>query len=414
MSTFSIPSISTKNPKEWYVWFRFSYLGKDITRKVRGGINRIKDKASRMQKAEQLRQQCEDWLKSGWNPITDPEFKLQKIRSHETRKDFYLIEALDFASNKKKLSKASRNNYRSMLNFIKKVAHQFGYHLLPVTDFNRGVCLNLIDACAEVRNFSNHNYNKHVAVLRAMFGELVQYSIVTSNPLADYRDKVVPESNKFEDYTPEDKKRIAKHLLNVHPQLFTIMSLVYHTGIRPKEILTLRVKDIDLETGIITIAPEEGAENSKTNNVRRVPINPHLEELLKKMELNRYPGSYYMFGAPSARHCDVYMREDGSRVFGVMRPDYLMPHPYTVKRDTITRLWKKLVMDDGPTGLSIKKHLYAAKHTGTDDKTDSGLDIRDMQVLYGHKSEAMTERYQKRKRETDAKREILAKSPAFV
>jgi hypothetical protein len=33
--------------------------------------------------------------------------------------------------------------------------------------------------------------------------------------------------------------------------------------------------------------------------------------------------------------------------------------------------------------------------------------------MYGHKSEAMTERYKKRKRQMEAKKEILEKSPGF-
>ncbi len=47
---------------------------------------------------------------------------------------------------------------------------------------------------------------------------------------------------------------------------------------------------------------------------------------------------------------------------GAMRSDYFTPSPYHVRRgDTITKLWKALVMDPPPTGLGIKKHLYAAK-----------------------------------------------------
>ena len=108
------------------------------------------------------------------------------------------------------------------------------------------------------------------------------------------------------------------------------------------------------------------------------------------------------------------MKENGKRVYGAMVSTYLTPNPTAVKRDTITKLWGKLVIDEPPTGLGIKKYLYAAKHTGTDDKTDQGLELSDIQVMYGHSSEAMTARYNKRKRENEAKREILAKSPEFT
>ena len=410
---YTMPEISIANPKDWYIWFRYTYNGKEVPRKFRDGINRIKNKVERMIQAEKNCQKYTDWLKAGWNPITDPEFKVQCIKPTVVRKDIYIQEGLTFAFGKKKLAGKSKSCYKSMLDFIQDIAVREGYHLLPLSEFDRGVCLNLIDECAKVRKFTNHNYNKHVAVLRSMFGELVQYKMLNANPLTDYREKEVAESNKYEDYTPEEKRRIHAHLTSVHPQMFTIMSIVYHTGIRPKEVLALRVEDINLKTLIITIAPEEGAENSKTLSIRRVPINPHLEELLGKMNLGKYPGHCFAFGAPLPRNCGSFTCPDGRRVHGAMRPDYFLPHPYPVKRDTITKLWKKLVMDDAPTGLGIKKHLYAAKHTGTDDKTDAGLELEDVQVMYGHKSAAMTARYNKRKREREAKKEILEKSPAF-
>jgi len=411
---YTVPIISISNAKDWFIYFRFTHEGVEYLRKFREGINRIKDKAERMTAAEQLCQNYTEWLKMGWNPITDPEYKLRLIKPNIAKKDLYLKQAIAFALSKKKLATKSRLAYNSMLAFIEEIAEIHGYDLLPIADFDRGVCLNLIDECAKVRKFTNHNYNKHVSVLRGIFSELVNYRMININPLSDFREKEVPESNLYQDYTEDEKARIAEHLLKVHPQLFIVMSLIYHTGIRPKEVLALEVGDISLDELIITIAPEEGSENSKTKNVRKVPINPHLYEQLVGLNLQDFPDEFYVFGTPMKRNCGSASKEDGNRVFGAMRTDYLTPNRFRIKRDTVTKLWKKLVIDEPPTGLGIKKHLYAAKHTGTDDKTDEGLALTDIQVLYGHSSEAMTARYKKRKRENEAKKEILAKSPAFT
>ncbi|MBS1603292.1 MAG: tyrosine-type recombinase/integrase [Bacteroidetes bacterium] len=170
--------------------------------------------------------------------------------------------------------------------------------MLPISEYDRGVCLSLIDECAKERQFSNHNYNKHVSAFRSMFSELVNCRILNLNPLVGYKDKDVPGSDFYQDYTEDEKTRIAKHLLAVHPRLFVVMSMVYHTGARPKEILALKVGDIDLQEYIITIAPEEGAENSKTGFVRKVPINPHLHKLLSGMNLDCFPSNYFAFGSP--------------------------------------------------------------------------------------------------------------------
>lgn len=69
-----------------------------------------------------------------------------------------------------------------------------------------------------------------------------------------------------------------------------------------------------------------------------------------------------------------------------------------------------LIIDE----LGINKKLYAAKSTGTDDMIDAGLLLQEIQILYGHSSEAMTKRYNKRKRLIQAKQSILEKAPSFV
>jgi integrase len=411
---YTAPTLSITNAKDWFIYFRFTHEGVEYLRKFREGINRLKERAERMVAAEELRQKYTEWLKMGWNPIIDPEYKLRLIKPNTVKKELYLKQAITFALSKKKLAVKSKLGYKSMFGFIEKVAIKNGYDLLPIAEFDRGVCLSLIDECAKERNFSNHNYNKHVSVLRGMFSELLNYRLININPLLDYREREVPESNLYQDYTEDEKARISEHLLTVHPQLFIVMSVVYHTGIRPKEVLALKIRNIDLNHLVITIAPGEGVENSKTKNIRKVPINPHLYRLLKGMNLNNYLAEYFVFGTALKRNSGSGRQANGNRVYGAMRSDYLTPNEFKVKRDTITKLWKKLIIDEPPGGLGIKKYLYAAKHTGTDDKTDQGLDLKDIQVMYGHSSEAMTARYKKRKRENEAKKEILAKSPQFA
>jgi len=129
---------------------------------------------------------------------------------------------------------------------MKEVAEKQGYSLLQIRQVDRGICLDLIDTCAEIRKFSNHAYNKYMGTLRSMFTELLNRRIVDVNPLHNYRARAVPESNKYESFTEDEKARIASHLLHCHYNFYRVMRVVYHTGIRPKEVLAVRVKDINL------------------------------------------------------------------------------------------------------------------------------------------------------------------------
>jgi integrase len=213
------PKISTSNPKDWSIYFRYTHEGKPHLLKYREGINRIKNKSQRMTEAQKLCQSRLEWLQMGWNPVIDPQFLLRRISSRKGVKEMLLNEALDWALSKKSIKGSSRN-----------------------------------DECSKARSFSNHNYNKYISCLRSMLSELLNYRLIAANPLLDFKDRVVPESNKYAAYTEDEKQAIEKHLLRVHPKLFVVMSVVYHTGIRPQEALELRITDIDLKAEIITIA----------------------------------------------------------------------------------------------------------------------------------------------------------------
>lgn len=406
-ANYTKPKIITANSNDWYVYFRFFHLGKWHPRKYREDLNRIKDLGERKREAEALLEAREIWLAAGWNPVADPKFKARSFKASNSKKEMFFNDAIDYAFSKKThLKKKSIADYRNILGFIKTTAAASGFSYLQMSAIDRGILLDLLDECSRIRKFSNHAYNKHADCLRSMLTTLVDYRIIDVNPLRDLKDKEVPESNKYAPYTDSEKKQIADHLKKVHPRLFVVMSVIYHTGIRNKETLSLKVKDIDLNNRIITIAPDMDANNSKTNSVRRIPINSHLFFLLKAMKLEKYPGEFFAFGSPriSPKNGGA-----GEKSINSMDQRYFTPSPVEVKRDTLTRLWEKLIIK----GLGINKYLYAAKHTGADDKVDAGLELSEIQILFGHKSEAMTERYNKRKRENSANKSLLDKSPSF-
>lgn len=425
---YTTPKLCTTDKKDWFVHFRFWHAGIWHPIKKRENINRIKDKTEKRKEGEALREAREIWLKAGWNPVIDPEFKLQKIKSTKQKQGMLWFEAMTLALSKKELADKSFLGYQSQLKFMQEQAELHGYSLLQITDVDRGTCLDLLDKCKEKRNFSNDNYNKHAETLRSMFTELLDRRIIDVNPLHQFRAKEVPESNKYQSYTEDEKEQIARHLLERHYGLYRVMELGYHTGIRPKEVLALKIDEIDLRSRFITIVPDFERENSKTNKVRRVPINRFLADMFGTMQLHKYPQNYYVFGSPfkpgqGNRGAGTQKRFEGidrpgkidnckysSGKSGAMRDDFLTPSPNPVKRDTVTKLWKKLIIDE----LGINKYLYGAKYTGTDDKIDAGLLLSEIQIMFGHASEAMTVRYNKRKRLIGAKTAILDKSPAFI
>ncbi|MCG2614919.1 site-specific integrase [Terrimonas sp. NA20] len=426
--SYTDPQISTSNPKDWFVWFRFYYAGKwHPVFKLREDLNRIKNKAARMKEAVALRDARHSWLKEGWNPVTDREYKMRNVRLLPQKKAMSVMAALKFGLSVKKIAKKSRLGYSSQLNIIEQAAIKHGFSGIEIKNFDRGLFLDLMGKVEEERikvegEFSNHSWNKYAATMRAMLTELVDQRVIDVNPLRDLRTKPVPESNKYERFTEDDKRDISAFLLANHFNLYRVMQVVYHAGIRPKEALALRISDVDMKRRMITIAPDEVEENSKTLSLRHVPINPHLYDLLNMLALHKFPDEYFVFGSPfqpgkgnrgagSQQWFDGISRGVGKKTgkSGAMRDDFLTPSAVQASRDTITKLWKKLIIDT----LGIKKHLYAAKHTGGRDMVRAGLKLTEIQLLYGHESPAMTKLYTEEVALMEVEEAVLKKAPSF-
>lgn len=431
---FSTPILCDTNKdgriaKEWFIFFTVTINGEKIERKRREGINRIKDLKQRRIEGEALAKARYEWLKAGWNPITDPKFQLRNLQqSTETTSEgqaskLPLPGALQWALNKKRLAKKSKLGYQSQLDAIVASINRLGYTNLPVTEFKRFHVKSILEQLAEdkeedfkkdlhsnkkrkARKLSNHGYNKYRDTIRTLCTELLEWEIIEYNPAIRITSKVVAESNMYAPLTTNEKRIVAEYLFKNHFRYLVCLMVIYHTGIRPKETLALKIPDIDLTSRTITIVPNLEEENAKTPKIRKVPICDELLDFLNELELHRYPADYYVFGSPFGiegnRGCF-----EGKR--GAKRPDYFLPSPNRVKRDTITNLWKHIVMEV----LGIDKHQYAMKHTGADDKILAGVDLDALRALYGHSSKRMTEKYTKEIKNV-YKKEIIEKSPSLT
>ena len=415
---YTHPVVCTTNPNDWYIYFEFFHNGKWHSLKKREGINRIKSLKQRRKEAELLAEARLIWLQSGWNPVQDPKFQLRNISTEEGLKAMPFNKAIDFALAKKDLAAKSRIDYRNQLEYVKQAAEKLGIAILPIAKVTRLHILEILTRLREDRKLSNHNYNKYRDTIRSMFTTLESWLAVEYNPATRIDTLRTTESNKYASLDKEEKMAITALLYKQHYRFFVYIQVLYHTGIRPKEILALRIKDINLKKQVITIVPDLERENSKTKTVRLVPVSDQLLPFLIELKLDECPPDHYVFGSPFKT--GMGNRGAGSEKWGTKeeqkktgrqgakRSDYFTPSACPIKRDTVTKLWKEIIID----GLGIHKHLYALKHTGADDKIVAGIDLDALRDLYGHRSKYMTETYAKKVKEVYST-QIRVKSPAF-
>ncbi len=294
------------------------------------------------------------------------------------------IDAIDFALSKCVLASKSKSCYTSAVKFFKESAKKLHFDRIQITQLKRMHIKLMLDELKQRRSWSNHAYNKYLGYFAGVLSRLVEYEIIEHNPAHKIKNLPLAETQKFVPLDESEKKILRVELTKIHPNFFTYLMVVYHTGIRPKEALALKISDVNFQRKIITIKPDLLLENSKTKSIRIVPINEHLLQLLYNHCNNFNEQNCYLFGSP-------FESKVGNRGYGYgsKRNDYFSPSFVQIKRDTPTKLWNSIVIKK----IGIKKYMYALKHTGADDKILAGIDIDALQSMYGHTSKFMTAKY---------------------
>ena len=384
-SIYTIPKVVKYDDlsKPWFVYFRYN----KVLFRYKYGINYINNYKKREVEANLLRDALYQKLKEGWNPqVPDP---------IQQQSNLTFIEALDFALEKKtpNIGKKTISGYKGTINFIKTSTALVSLNKLPIVETKRAHIKLIMEKAKEERNWTNNAYNKHLNHLKAILSELIQWDIIENNPAHKINNLEVTESNANTPASVQEIETIKTELETKHPDFYTFLITIFHTGIRPEEILKIKLEMVNLKKSEIILP----AEITKTKRKRIVPINQYLMVHYKKMNFDRLPKEYYLFGS---------FRESGKGNIGKHK-DFI-PGPTHINRDTATKRWEKIVKK----GLGIKMNMYALKHHGANMKILAGLELDSLRELYGHSSKLMTEKYAKVVKEVHRKN-ILENSPEF-
>jgi len=385
-STYTTPKVCKPANGIWYVYFR--YEGK--LKRYSLGINYIQDLQKRQIEANALAKALHDKLKAKWNPNI-PELEFNKP-------NYTFIAALKFALDKKKPNLAPKtiSGYTGTFNFVSDAITSIGLKAMPITEIKRAHIKLMMEEMAKNKNWSNKAYNKHLNHIKAILSELIQWDVIEFNPAHSIKNLPVEEIEANITATPKQHKIIKETLENQYPNFFRFILTIFHTGMRPAEILQIKISMIDLQNQEI-ILPKE---ITKTKRKRIVPINNHLLQHLKEMQISAISAiseNYYLFGSH---------RTPGKGNVGNFE-DFI-PGPTAIKRDTATKRWHKIVKED----LNINVNMYSNKHAGANAKILAGMPLDALRELYGHTSKLMTEKYAKVIKEVYRK-QIMDNSPEY-
>ncbi|MDA0781239.1 MAG: site-specific integrase [Rickettsiales bacterium] len=202
----------------------------------------------------------------------------------------------------------------------------------------------------------NGTINRDLAALSHLLSKAIEWKWINNKPCVI--KKLKEEPSRIVYLTTEQAARLveeAKH--DQHPHLYPFIVIGLETGMRRMEILSIRVKNIDIDRNIIHIAQAKAGS-------REQPITSHLAGFLKGYIEVARPGQEWLFPSEASR---------------------------TGHTVNIEKPFKRAVAAAGLDPKVIVRHTL--RHTAITHLVQAGVDLPTVKRISGHKTLLMVERY---------------------
>lgn len=254
----------------------------------------------------------------------------------------------------------SKQNIEGAKN-IKAKQYMLKLHLIP---FFNNIPLNKISSLdiERYKKFRLENkvkqttVNRELAVISHLFTKAIEWQWLDKKPALIKRYK--EQQNRITYLTIEQIERLIQTAKNDrHSQIYLFIMIGLGTAMRRMEILSIKIKDIDLDKRIIYI-PQAKAGS------RQQPLTAQLVEILKNYLAMAQADQIWLFPA------------DYSKSGHTMN---------------IEKAFRRVVTDAGLDAKQVVRHTL--RHTAITHLVQAGVDLPTVKRISGHKTLQMVERY---------------------
>lgn len=203
--------------------------------------------------------------------------------------------------------------------------------------------------------------NTIMGLLRKMLQDGVNWGFISENPAKRIKNIKV-QDREYSFWSFEERDRFLELSKTVNPKLYYAVSLAVFTGLRSGELMGLQRDCLDFERREITVkrilckTSKKIVEQTKSKQIRRIPMNDVVYDLLKPLKSK--PGN------------------TRALVYGL-------------------RTWDNMKAFRRLSRLASVKELrwHDLRHTFASHLVMRGVTLAQVQALLGHSSISMTEKY---------------------
>ena len=258
---------------------------------------------------------------------------------------------------------AYRNDLNQFADFIEKEATKHGW-IPPWAGFDRQSMLSyLLDL--RQRNYAATTVARKVAAIRSLFNFMVAEGIIKANPIQDVRSPKIGKS------LPKPISISQVRLLLEQPSKLStpeakrdraMLELLYASGMRVSELVSLNLGDVDLENGYVRCL-------GKGSKERVIPVYEQAALMVKEyIEETRL---------------QLVHKADEQALFVNLRGDRL----------TRQGFWQILKGYAKAANLEIEITPHTLRHSFATHMLNGGADLRSVQELLGHANISTTQVY---------------------
>ncbi len=371
--------------KEWAknIWYiGYSFNGKQY--RIKQDINRITDYKEKRFYADVLIQSLKDSIDNGFNPEDPEAFINSKIRT-----DLMIGEAVDIylADLQKHTRSKTHQSYQSKLRYfveenVSKQLNEIDSNELKRFIRNRINKVQNIKIHREGKTFeldrkiawTNNTVRSARGIFRAFFNWCISEGYYKqANPMSKVPLKEIHSENQSNQrnvpFSAEDNSKIMKYLDENDQPIAFFCRFLYHTCLRPGELIRLKIKDLDFKRRKI-IVPLNVSKNTKRITEEEIYMTDELLNMLIKHGFQNADSDNYV-----VTDCAQFY---GQKTFG---------------RDTPYKRFKKAIKR---IGIDNKGYvLYSFKHFANISRFRQGWKIEQLMVANRHANLAMTLEYLK-------------------